>query len=55
MLTDAAQFLLRTAFDLIACAPVLRFWMQWARVPFHNPFAQFLIRATDFLFAPYAG
>ena len=52
MLTDAAQFLLRTAFDLIACALFLRFWMQWARVPFHNPFAQFLIRATDFLVRP---
>jgi YggT family protein len=31
-----------------ACAFFLRFWMQWARVPFHNPFAQFIVRVTDF-------
>jgi YggT family protein len=52
MLTDAAQFLLRTAFDLIACALFLRFWMQWVRVPFHNPFAQFLLRVTNFAVRP---
>ena len=52
MLTDAAQFLLRTAFDLIACALFLRFWMQWVRVPFHNPFAQFVLRVTDFAVRP---
>ncbi|MDD5388088.1 MAG: YggT family protein [Gallionellaceae bacterium] len=52
MLLDAIQFLLRTAFDLIACALFLRFWMQWARVPFHNPFAQFVLRVTDFAVRP---
>ena len=52
MLTDAAQFLLRTVFDLIACALFLRFWMQWVRVPFHNPFAQFVMRVTDFAVRP---
>jgi len=52
MLTDAAQFLLRTAFDLIACALFLRFWMQWVRVPFHNPFAQFVLRVTNFAVRP---
>lgn len=52
MLIDAAQFLLRTAFDLIACALFLRFWMQWVRVPFHNPFAQFVLRVTDFAVRP---
>lgn len=52
MLTDATQFLLRTAFDLIACALFLRFWMQWVRVPFHNPFAQFVLRVTDFAVRP---
>lgn len=52
MLTDAAQFLLRTAFDLIASALFLRFWMQWVRVPFHNPFAQFVLRVTDFAVRP---
>ena len=52
MFTDAAQFLLRTAFDLITCALFLRFWMQWVRVPFHNPFAQFILRVTDFAVRP---
>lgn len=52
MLGDAAQFLLRTLFDLAACAFFLRFWMQWARVPFHNPFAQFVVRVTDFAVKP---
>ncbi|MCX7672699.1 MAG: YggT family protein [Thiobacillaceae bacterium] len=52
MFTDAAQFLLRTLFDLCAIAFGLRFYMQWARVPFHNPFAQFIVRVTDFAVRP---
>lgn len=52
MFIDAAQFLLRTVFDLLACALFLRFWMQWVRVPFHNPFAQFVLRVTDFAVRP---
>lgn len=52
MLIDAAQFLLRTAFDVIASALFLRFWMQWVRVPFHTPFAQFLMHVTDFIVRP---
>lgn len=48
MLADTLQFLLRTFFDLFAVAFWLRFYMQWARVPFHNPFAQFIVRVTDF-------
>lgn len=52
MFADAAQFLLRTLFDLLACAFFLRFWMQWARVPFRNPFAQFVVKATDFAVRP---
>ncbi|MGQ9686675.1 MAG: YggT family protein [Thiobacillaceae bacterium] len=48
MLADTLQFLLRTCFDLFAVAFWLRFYMQWARVPFHNPFAQFIVRVTDF-------
>jgi YggT family protein len=52
MFIDAAEFLLRTAFDLIASALFLRFWMQWARVPFRNPFAQFVVNVTDFAVKP---
>jgi YggT family protein len=52
MFADAAQFLLRTAFDLMACAFFMRFWMQWSRVPFSNPFAQFVVKVTDFAVRP---
>lgn len=52
MLLDALQFLLRTGLDLLACAFFLRFWMQWARVPVHNSFAQFLMKVTDFAVRP---
>lgn len=52
MFTDAAQFLVRTAFDLLACAFFMRFWLQWARVPFRNPFSQFLVKVTDFAVRP---
>lgn len=53
MLTDAAQFLLRTLLELFASAFWLRFYMQWARVPFHNPFAQFIVKVTDFAVRPF--
>lgn len=52
MLQDALQFLLRAGFDLAATAFWLRFYMQWTRVPFSNPFAQFIIRVTDFAVKP---
>lgn len=52
MFVDAAQFLLRTLLELFASAFWLRFYMQWARVPFHNPFAQFIVRVTDFAVRP---
>ncbi|MEW5788262.1 MAG: YggT family protein [Pseudomonadota bacterium] len=52
MFVEAAQFLIRTAFDLMACAFFLRFWMQWARVPFRNSFAQFVVKVTDFAVKP---
>ena len=52
MFNEAMEFLLRTAFNLIACAFFLRFWMQWARVPFHNPFSQFVVKVTDFAVRP---
>lgn len=52
MFSEALQFLLRTLFDLMACAFFLRFWMQWARVPFQNAFAQFIVKVTDFVVRP---
>ncbi|MBI5938708.1 MAG: YggT family protein [Betaproteobacteria bacterium] len=52
MLIDALQFLLRVLLGLAASAFWLRFYMQWARVPFHNPFAQFIVKVTDFAVRP---
>lgn len=52
MLQDAGLFLVRVLFDLAASAFWLRFYMQWARVPFHNPFAQFVVKVTNFAVRP---
>jgi YggT family protein len=52
MLQDATQFLLQVFFELFASAFWLRFYMQWARVSFRNPFAQFIIKVTDFAVRP---
>lgn len=52
MFQDAARFLLQVFFELFASAFWLRFYMQWARVPFRNPFARFIIKVTDFAVRP---
>ncbi len=52
MLTDALQFLLKVVLELAASAFWLRFYMQWMRVPFYNPFAQFIVKVTDFAVRP---
>lgn len=52
MLVDALQFLVSVIFGLAATAFWLRFYMQWVRVPFYNPFAQFIVKVTDFAVRP---
>ena len=52
MFQEAAQFLLRVVFELAATAFWLRFYMQWTRVPFQNPFSQFIVRITNFAVKP---
>jgi YggT family protein len=52
MLQDALQFLLRVACELAATAFWLRFYMQWTRVPYANPFALFVVKVTDFAVRP---
>lgn len=52
MFTEALQFLIHTVLGLMATAFWLRFYLQWAKVPFHHPFAQFIIRITDFAVRP---
>lgn len=52
MLQDALQFLLKVLLELAATAFWLRFYMQLTRVPFHNPFSQFIVKVTDFAVRP---
>lgn len=52
MMQDALQFLLQVVFGLAATAFWLRFYLQWARVPFHNSFSQFIVKVTNFAVKP---
>jgi len=52
MLSQAAQFLLESIFNLFLVAVLLRFYMQLMRVSFRNPFAQFIVAVTDFAVRP---
>jgi YggT family protein len=52
MLSQAAQFLLESIFNLFLVAVLLRFYMQLMRVSFRNPFAQFIVAVTDFAIRP---
>ena len=52
MLADTLNFFIQTLGGLFAVAVLLRFLMQLLRVQFSNPFAQFIIRITDFAVKP---
>ncbi|MHB1083500.1 MAG: YggT family protein [Thiobacillus sp.] len=52
MISGALTFLLQTLGNLFVIAVVLRFMMQLFRVPFRNPFAQFIVAMTDFAVKP---
>jgi YggT family protein len=52
MISGALTFLLQTLGNLFAIAVMLRFMMQLFRVPFRNPFAQFIVTITDFAVKP---
>ena len=52
MITGALVFLLQTLGNLFVIAVLLRFMMQLFRVPFRNPFAQFIVAITDFAVKP---
>lgn len=44
--------LVQTLSDLLTGLFLLRFFMQWMRVPFRNPLGQFVIAATDWAVLP---
>lgn len=52
MIAGALIFLVQTLGNLFAIALLLRFMMQLFRVPFRNPFAQFVVALTDFAVKP---
>jgi YggT family protein len=52
MFNDALAFLIQTLGNLLAIAFLLRFVMQALRVPFSNPFAQFIVAITRFAVRP---
>jgi YggT family protein len=52
MLAGALSFLIQTLGNLLAIAFLLRFVMQVLRVPFSNPFSQFVVAVTDFAVRP---
>ena len=52
MLADTLNFFIQTLGGLFAVTVLLRFAMQVMRVPFSNPFAQFVVQITDFAVRP---
>ena len=52
MIEAALKFLIQTLGNLFVIAVLLRFMMQVFRVPFRNPFAQFIVALTDFAIKP---
>jgi YggT family protein len=52
MISGALTFLLQTLGNLFVVAVLLRFMMQLFRVPFRNPFSQFIVAITDFAVKP---
>jgi YggT family protein len=52
MISSALAFLIQTLGNLFVIAVLLRFMMQLFRVPFRNPFAQFIVAITDFAVKP---
>lgn len=49
---NAINFLVTTLFDLYIMIVLLRFWLQWVRADFYNPFSQFVVTATQPVVAP---
>jgi YggT family protein len=52
MLTAIFTLLVGTLCDLLALAFLIRFAMQWLRVPFWNPFGRFVLALTDWAVLP---
>ncbi len=45
-------FLLDTVLGLFSLALLLRFYVQWSRIPYFHPVSRFLVTVTDFIVRP---
>jgi YggT family protein len=52
MLVQILLFVLDTVCGFMTLALLVRFAMQWARVPFRNPLGQFIVAVTDWMVRP---
>jgi YggT family protein len=52
MLIQILLFILDTVCGFLTLALLVRFAMQWARVPFRNPLGQFIVAVTDWMVRP---
>lgn len=52
MLDDILGILFKAAYWLLVPAALLRFYMQWRRIPFRNPLGSFVCAMTDWLVLP---
>ena len=49
---SSVQFLIDFIFNIYLMIVLLRFWLQFARADFYNPFSQFVVKATQPIIAP---
>jgi len=52
MFTQIGQFLIETLFGFFVYLLLLRFYMQWLRVPFRNPIGEFVATLTNWMVLP---
>lgn len=52
MLLQILLFILDTVCGFLTLALLVRFAMQWGRVPFRNPLGQFIVAVTDWMVRP---
>ncbi|WP_440683146.1 YggT family protein [Cysteiniphilum halobium] len=51
-INNVVLFLIEILFSLFAYAVLLRFFLQWVKADFYNPFCQLIIRVTNPLLKP---
>jgi len=52
MFSQIAMFLVDTVVSFIVLLLLARFYFQWLRVPFRNPFGEFLLATTSWMVVP---